>query len=209
MMRNRITDSPRNGIMIAIGAFLRDRRGIAATEFVIVLPILLAFYFLTMEFSQAIDTSKKVSRAASMVGDLIAQQPSISPGEVDAIMKIGSAILKPYNRSMPTVTVTAIEITDEEDPKVKVVWSRELRNGSPQPGAPKGSNATVPNDLKKRGTFYIKSSTSLGYKPRLAWSSEGAKAAGLTAMLSLDNLPLSESYYLRPRMSRTIPCADC
>ena len=57
--------------------FWSDRRGIAAVEFALIMPILLIMYFLTMEASQAIETSKKVSRIGSMVADLVTQQTSV------------------------------------------------------------------------------------------------------------------------------------
>ncbi len=209
MKRNRKTSSNNKGLMIATGDFLRDRRGVAALEFALVAPLLFAFYFLTLEFSQGIHTSKKLSRAASMIGDLAAQQPSITPSEADAIMKIGGAIMKPYNRSEPTITLTAIEVTDEDTPQAKIAWSRELKDGSTGPGLPKDSNTTIPQELMKKGAFYIRATTSLGYKPIISHSSTGQKTLGITAMAGLDNLQMSERYYLRPRMSSSIPCSDC
>ncbi|WP_292898570.1 MULTISPECIES: TadE/TadG family type IV pilus assembly protein [unclassified Nitratireductor] len=197
------------GFLSTLGDFARNRRGVAAIEFAIIAPILFAMYFLTLEFGQAIDVNKKLSRAANMAGDLVAQQPSITASEVDAVMKIGSAIMKPYNRSMPTMTLTAIEVTDETTPKIKVVWSRELKNGTASPGLPKGSTTTLPAELNIKGAFYIRATAALGYKPILTWSKDGAKSTGLTAMAGLDNLQMSERFYLRPRMSSTIPCDDC
>ncbi len=92
-----------------------DRRGVAAIEFALVAPLLLCMYFVTMEVSQAIETNKKVSRIASMVADLVTQQQTTTKAEVDAIMNIGQSLLTPYYRSKPTITITAIEITDEDD----------------------------------------------------------------------------------------------
>ncbi|MEQ9246158.1 MAG: pilus assembly protein, partial [Nitratireductor sp.] len=62
----------KTGILSTLGDFARNRRGVAAIEFAIIAPILFAMYFLTLEFGQAIDVNKKVSRAANMAGDLIA-----------------------------------------------------------------------------------------------------------------------------------------
>ncbi len=197
------------GIMSALGDFARNKRGVAAIEFAIIAPILFAMYFLTLEFGQAIDVNKKVNRAASMAGDLVAQQPSITASEIDAIMKIGGAIMKPYKRSSPTVTLTAITVTDDTTPEARVVWSRQLKDGTAAPGLAKDSTTTLPAELMIEGAFYIRATTALGYKPILTWSKDGAKSAGVSAMLSLDNLQMSERYFLRPRMSSTIPCDDC
>lgn len=199
----------KTGILSTLGDFARNRRGVAAMEFAIIAPILFAMYFLTLEFGQAIDVNKKVSRAANMAADLVAQQPSITAGEIDAIMKIGGAIMKPYNRSTPTVTLTAIQVTDERNPRVEVVWSRELKNGTTSAGLKAGSTTTLPPELEIRGAFYVRATVSLGYKPILTWSKDGAKATGVSAMIGLDNLQMSERFHLRPRMSSTIPCDDC
>ena len=57
-----------------------DRRGVAAIEFALVVPLLLCMYFVTMEVSQAIETNKKVSRVGSMVADLVTQQQTTTQG---------------------------------------------------------------------------------------------------------------------------------
>src|SRR3954452_22450510 len=106
--------------------FWSNRRGVAAVEFALIAPVLLVMYFITMEASQAIETSKKVSRIGSMVADLVTQQTSVVKADLDAIMKIGTSTLQPYTRSKPSITITAIQVTDETTPKVQVVWSRKL-----------------------------------------------------------------------------------
>ena len=184
-----------------------DRRGVAAIEFALVVPLLLCMYFVTMEVSQAIETNKKVSRVASMTADLVTQQQTVTPDDLDAIMKIGGALLTPYFRSKPTITITAIEITDETTPKVKVFWSRKLENDIPSPGAGKGSITTVPAALNTRGSFLVRVESDLEYKPVIAWAAADKPALGLTA--TFGNIAMKETYYLRPRMSSQVLCADC
>lgn len=191
----------------AARAFAHDRRGIAAVEFAFIAPILFVLYFLTMEVSQAIETNKKVNRIGSMVADLVTQQQTISVTEVDAIMKIGEATLQPYNRSLGTIVVTAIEITNDATPKVQVAWSRKLFDGTAVAGSPAGTPTTVPDALKIKGTFLIRVDSNLAYKPVITWAAEGKQVLGLAA--AFDGISMSETYYLRPRMSATIPCTGC
>lgn len=186
---------------------VRDRRGVAAIEFAFILPLLLSMYFVTMEVSQAIETNKKVSRVGSMVADLVTQQDKITTAELNAILSIGEAVLQPYNRSKPTITITAIEITDEPSPKVKVLWSWKLVDGDNKPGAAKGSATTVPPALNTRGSFLVRVESSIAYKPVITWAAADKPALGLTA--AFDNIPMTETYFLRPRMSTTIPCSNC
>lgn len=185
----------------------QDRRGVAAVEFAFIAPIMFCMYFLTMEISQAIETSKKVSRIGSMVGDLVTQQSTISKAETDALLTIGEALLQPYNRSRPTITVTAIQITTDATPKVLVSWSRKLSNGVYSAGAAKGTTTTVPASLKVAGTFLLRVESQLTYTPVVAWSDSQEKTLGITAAFSSINM--GDTYYLRPRMSDSVPCGDC
>lgn len=195
------------------GGLIRDQRGIAAVEFALIVPLLLSLYFVTMEVSQAIETNKKVSRMSSMVADLVTQQQAISQCEVNAVMTIGDSILQPYSRSDSTIKVTAIQITAQQGqpPTAVVEWSRKLTGGTPGIGDKKGSVATVPQDLMSPG-FLIRVESDLPYEPVITWTAEQQTATGLGAMGKIfENgiLDMQETYYLRPRMSATIPCVDC
>lgn len=184
-----------------------DRRGVAAIEFAFIAPVLLSLYFVTMEVSQGIEVNKKVGRVGSMVADLVTQQQTISVSELNAILAIGESILQPYNRSKPTITITAIQITDENTPKAVVAWSRKLTNGATSAGAAKNSLTTVPNTLKIRNTFLIRVESDLAYKPVITWTADQKQVLGLAA--AFDGINMSEEYYLRPRISTTITCGDC
>jgi len=187
--------------------FRRDRRGVAAIEFAFIVPVLLIMYFVTMEASQAIETSKKVSRIGSMVADLVTQQQSVVAADLDAIMSIGNSTLQPYNRSSPKIIITAIQISTDPTPKVQVAWSRKLVNGTTSADAAKSSTTTVPASLTIAGTFLIRVESDLAYQPIITWSASNSQALGLTA--AFNNISMSETYYLRPRRSPTITCSDC
>ncbi len=190
-----------------VRAFAHDRRGVAAIEFAILVPLLFCLYFVSMEVSQGVETSKKNGRISSMVADLITQQTSISSSEVDAIMKIGEALLQPYNRSKPTITVTAIRISDDTTPKVTVAWSRRMTNGAMSTPFTVGEKTTVPAKLLLRDSFLIKVDSTMGYKPVLLWSAADKKALGI--MSSFDAIAMGETYYLRPRQTEIIACSGC
>lgn len=187
--------------------FCTDRRGVAAIEFAFLAPVLIAMYFVTMEISQGIETNKKVSRVASMVADLVTQQSSLTEAEIRAIMNIGTSTLQPYNRSRPRITVTQIAISDEANPKVTVVWSRKSDAGEFGIGAAAKSTTTVPSTLKVRGSYLIRVQTELSYKPVITWAASGKQTTGLSA--AFDSISMSETYYLKARMSQRVDCSDC
>jgi Flp pilus assembly protein TadG len=200
-----------SGIRATSAQFTADRRGVAAIEFAFMAPLLLCMYFVTMEASQAIETDKKVSRIGSMVGDLVTQQQSVTVAELNSIMDIGGQLLAPYSRSLPKITITAIEITDEVTPKVKVVWQRVLDDTSAHAYTAglqkKGDIITVPDQLNTPGSFLIRVESHLAYKPVLTWAAGDQKALGLTE--AFNTLSLGATYYLRPRQSSQVTCTDC
>ncbi len=187
--------------------FVSNRRGVAALEFALVVPLLMAMYFVTMEVSQAIEANKKVSRIADMVADLVTQQQEIHKSELEAIMRIGESTIQPYNRSQPSITVTAIKVTDEATPKVEVVWSRKLVNGTFSEAELPGSVTSVPTALKIKGSFLVRAVSTLSYEPVITWAASSKPTLGLAS--AFDGISMQETYYLRPRMSLAIPCADC
>lgn len=187
--------------------FLRERRGVAAIEFAFIAPLLLALYFVTMEVAQAIETNKKVGRVASMVADLITQQQAVKKADIDAIMQIGAAIIQPYDRTTPSIFVTAIQISDEETPKAQVVWSRKLVNGTGGSHVAAGTAASIPAQLMIAGSFLVRVETQLDYRPMITYTADKKAALGLSA--AFDNIDMSEAYLMRPRMTTVILCGDC
>lgn len=189
-----------------------DRRGVAAIEFAFIAPLLLSMYFVTMEVSQGIENSKKVSRIGSMVADLITQQQTISQCEVNAIMAIGESILQPYSRSKSTIVVTGITMTDDPSPRALVAWSRKLAEGAISVDEVKDTPTTVPTQLMARNSFLIRVKSDLPYRPVITWAAGQQSTLGLGVMGKIFKngvFQMSETYYLRPRMSVAIPCADC
>ena len=143
-----------------------------------------------------------------MVADLVTQQPTIVKADLDAIMKIGTSTIQPYNRSTPNITITAIQVTTDTPPKVLVVWSRKVDTGVYSAAAAAGTATTVPATLKVAGTFLIRVDSNLSYTPIIGWTTDTQQKLGLTKSLTT-TIPMGETYYLRPRRSLTIPCGDC
>lgn len=189
------------------GRLIGDRRGVAAVEFALIAPVLLALYLVTMEVSQGIEANKKVGRVASMVADLVTQQQDMKRSELEAIMKIGNAIMYPYGRTIPTIEVTGIWIPDENDPKPIVRWSRKAVANQFSTGLPENTLVEVPETLKIRGTFLVHVSAALDYRPVVTWAADEKASLGLAA--AFDKIAMKESYYLRPRMTTKITCTDC
>ncbi len=57
----------------------RDRSGIAATEFAVIVPIMLVMFFGVVEFSSGVAVDRKVTLVARTMSDLTSQVPSSAP----------------------------------------------------------------------------------------------------------------------------------
>src|SRR6185312_4981671 len=58
--------------------FLADGRGLAATEFAVVVPLMLVMFFGTVEFSSAVAIDRKVTLMARTLSDLTSQSTSVA-----------------------------------------------------------------------------------------------------------------------------------
>lgn len=195
------------GLWRKVRRLVEDRSGLAAVEFALIAPLLLAMYFVTMEMSLGIETNKKVGRIGSMVADIVTQQSTLTRSDLEAIMQLGQAVIQPYTRSKPKIVVTAVEITNDATPKVQVVWSRQMSGGVFTVPYVVKSPVVIPNQLKIKGTFLIRVESYLEYKPLITWTAAQKSALGLGSAFS--NISMGDTYYLRPRTSSTITCGDC
>ncbi len=184
--------------------FFSDTRGAAAIEFAFIAPLLITLYLGTMEISQGIEVNKKVGRSASLIGDLIAQHDSLGKAQIEDIINIGAAVLQPYDRDAPTITVTGVNI--DAALTAKVAWSRKGVGATYSQGSAVGSTLTIPANLKIADTFLIKVETKLAYLPITSWTIHKNNTGPGGAYASVD---MSEVYYLRPRIDDSVDCLDC
>ena len=94
--------------------------------------------------------------------------------------------IRDSSRTNLKVIITAIGITDEDTPQVKVVWSRQMINGVFSRDAAKGEITTVPATLKVRNSFLVRVQSELDYRPMITWTAEQKAATGLLA--AFDNI---------------------
>jgi Flp pilus assembly protein TadG len=186
--------------------FLRDKRGIAALEFALVVPLMLAMYLGTIEISSAVATNRKISRVASTVADLVTQQDEVNKSKLEGIMEVGEALLFPYETRKPDIWITAINVDSSYPQGGKVAWSRRYNEGTFETGMTVGNDTIVPADLQIDGTFLVRVDANIDYVPVVGWiigDTIGTLESGVGV------LGMSERYFLRPRVGEIIPCTDC
>lgn len=171
-------------------AFHRDRKGLAAVEFALILPIMISLYFGTVQIGDALTVKRKVTHVTSSLGDLVTQSKSISASDMSNILDAASAVIAPYSVSNLKIVVSQIKIAS--DGKVTVDWSK-TRNGT---ALISGNTFTgLPDALKTNNSYVILASVSYAYTPYIGYILTGT-------------INFQEKYYLRPRLSSSITCCS-
>jgi Flp pilus assembly protein TadG len=139
---------------------LRNRRGVSAVEFALILPVFVLLLFGSVEVSQAIAIERMVTLSASTVANLVTQYPTISTSQtMPDILNAASAVLTPYPVSNAVVRVSYVSI--DAAGNATVTWSKSL-NGSP---LTTGTALTLPAGLATPNTSLVFGETSYAFSP--------------------------------------------
>jgi Flp pilus assembly protein TadG len=172
-----------HGILIPLRRFLRDRRGISAVEFALLLPVMLTLFLGGTEITQGITVKRKTTIVTRSLGDLVAQDTSITDSEMTAIFQATNAIVAPFSANNLKVIISSIAI--DENNAAKIVWS-DAANGATAHAA--GLAITLPPGLNQfPNTTLIWAEVQYDYTPAI-----GHVITGM--------LPLKDHVYLRPRL---------
>ncbi len=102
---------------------LSNTQGVAAVEFALVLPLMVLMYLGSFEVSQSVIANKRIANVANTIGDIIAQEPSWTNGDMDAVFQAGNAILHPMKVTNLDMTVTFIKINASS--QITAVWTKK------------------------------------------------------------------------------------
>jgi Flp pilus assembly protein TadG len=172
--------------------FWRDRRGVSALEFALIAPVLIFFYMGMAELSQAMTAKRRISHAASAVGDLVTQESGVTRATVDDILNAAVTTMRPFPTNTLKLRVTSVTADANNIPKVD--WSRG--NGGYNAFA-KGTNYVgLPNGLISANENILVSEAAYTYTSPVA---------------SVLPVPFNfiEKFYLRGRKSAKVECPDC
>lgn len=99
-----------------------DQRGVAAVEFAFIAPLMLIFYFGMVEISLAVEADRNLSHAASLVGDLTAQDAVVTIDMIENYIYGAMAVLDiPADEADDIgLELYAFEVTTPDDPNTAV-----------------------------------------------------------------------------------------
>lgn len=164
--------------------FSKDRRGVSAVEFAMILPVFAVCYFGAIEVSFLMGVDRKVTGTSSSLADLVARDTTINNSEMQDIFKASSAIFSPYDGSKAKMRVTSVIM---ENGKVEVDWS-QAKNMSP---LSKGASVAVPPGVLTEGESVIMAEISFDYDSTLGFFLQ-------------DTMKMEETFYLRPRRVKRV-----
>ena len=172
-----------------MGSFLKrlkgDRRGVSAVEFALIAPVLIVFYFGIAELTQAMMADRRTSHVASSIGDLVAQDDTITNAEMTDIFNIGGIVMSPFNTSSLKMRVS--EITSNSANVSKIAWSDASNNTA----LTVGNTVTVPTGIISANQSVIMAEVSYTYDSPVDY-------------VMPSPVTFTKVYYLRPRRTDTV-----
>ncbi|MBA8877295.1 TadE/TadG family type IV pilus assembly protein [Phyllobacterium myrsinacearum] len=174
-------------------------------EFALIAPVMLLLFLGIVEVTNGFDVNKKLARAGTMVGDLVTQQQSIAKEKVADIMEIATSVLLPYQRDLPKITVTSINV--DKDGKATVGWS--LRKQGQTISTPYTSNSAIGIDpnLQIPDSTFVRVEMSISYIPLIAWTMKDPVTTSLGT--SGTGIAMSKMLHGQARQGKGVVCTNC
>lgn len=175
--------------------FLASRRGVAAIEFAMIMPVLLILFLSSFDVGNAIIVYLKV-RAATFELAAITNQygtgsvAQISTSNMASITGAVSQVMAPYSTTSTIVTISQIKATSAT--AATVSWSYSV-NGTPLTGTYTGMPANMAKNSCNNTypCYFILSAVSYPYTPLFGHFMTGS-------------LTLSDTLLVTPRVSQCV-----
>ena len=173
--------------MLSFTRALKDTSGLAATEFALIAPVMLALYFGVTELADGLMANTKSASVAATAADLTAQNAKLCNAEMTDIFAALNAIMFPYPTSNTRIVISSL--VDSGSNQVRVAWS-DAQNGTPRP-----TNAVVaiPAGLVQSGSGGSVILAEVTYH----YSSPAGQ-------LIYGSIPMNYTFYLHPRRGSVV-----
>ena len=104
--------TPRSGLLIRLARLRRDRRGVAAVEFAMILPVLIIFYLGLTELQPGISIKRKLALVTRTLADLTTRSADLTKAELKNIFGASGAIMRPHDDTgLTQMVVTSVGVT--------------------------------------------------------------------------------------------------
>lgn len=167
---------------------VRDRRGVSAVEFALILPALIGLYLGIAETGYAITIYRRMSTIASTAADLTAQVKAVSDSDLQDIVSASSAIMSPYDTTPLKIVLSSVVADDKNNTKVD--WSYSNKGS----GRTEKSKYDLPPGLTEASSSVIVAEITYAFSPLV----------DLKTFFSPGSFNMKRTFYARPRRSLTV-----
>lgn len=175
----------------SIGGWRRlagDRRGVAAVEFALVVPVVIIVYMAGFEVMEASTVYRKLTDTTVQLANVTAQYTSLTQDDADNVLGASAQIMTPYPTA--NLTITLSEVTVNSGGAGQTTWSCQWPSaGSCQT---QGGTVSMPAGFQTPGNSYILVQTAYEYEPVIG----GA---------FIKPIKMTNQIFMLPRSSPTIP----
>jgi len=167
------------------GRIAADRRGVAATEFVLLLPMMLLMSFGLAEVYVAHATEDQFLRYVHQSGDLLAREPTLTTSSIGTILDAADQMVEGYDPDRQ-IDIHVASIGFKSDGSPILLWSRSAGGAPTVFGVEEVAGMGLPADTVLR----VEANMTYTSPFNFIWESE--------------NRRISSVVYFRPRETRAI-----
>lgn len=156
---------------------VRDRSGVAASEFALILPVLILLLFGVVEIGNLVLLDRKVTAAAQTAADLVAQSKVVTSTDISNVWSAIDSIIEPYNISGARYDIASV--VADAGGATSIDWQQTH-------GESAFATINVPANLLSPGDSVIVATITYAYTP-------------VFGDVLLGPFDITEVAYLRPR----------
>lgn len=154
----------------SLSALWHDADGVSAIEFSLILPVMLAMLFGTIELGHAYENWRKVNNLARAVADLTSQGDTSTPirsSKMSDILASSGMVLRPFDSAGAKIVVSALGVDLIPGTRPRVC-SSFAGSGATARSLGVASDLTIPPGFQLPGMRYLLVETKMDYTPIFA-----------------------------------------
>jgi Flp pilus assembly protein TadG len=111
----------------------KDKRGVAAVEFALILPLMITLLFGLIEVNETLIAHRRVQSAAAAAADVVARDTRVTNAEINDLFNATGALIFPLNGAGLDMRISSVELTSAG--QGLVLWSDGRGYGALSEGA--------------------------------------------------------------------------
>ena len=153
----RIILNARDFLVETIRRSAQCRKGVAAVEFGLLVPILMLMLVGTYEASRMVSTDRRFNTVTAMLGDLVSREqdmgrtPSENVATINSMMKVARHIMGPYPDDTLEIEVIPVMISEDGSRTSLYAPSYKYAGGAVSLQKPRCTDYSLPNGLVAPG----------------------------------------------------------